>query len=246
MAPADEPPSTADWARVLRAGMSAIGVVGKDDDCDPAEVLGLTVGAEGQPVGFSDLEMAFRQMKVDKLDEPTVLAICRQAMLAEQAYRAEQVAAANLRRKAETRRQGAVKRAAAAAATVAVGVAAQANDDGGEVPETLRALFPALRGSYRSSTAAATTPLEAAELRRVAAQARRVAAAGGSSGSAQGTGADGTTASLISAVRGKGQVEEVEEDGLRRARPTDGNLLSSVDSPSSSRPAAPSTPAPAP
>eukprot|EP01043_Picozoa_sp_COSAG02_P069796 COSAG02_NODE_12109_length_1594_cov_4.008027_2_plen_327_part_00 len=207
--PTDGPPAI-DWARVLRSGMNTIG---DQDGYDPVETLGLDVGADGQPVELENFEMFFKQMKVDGVDELTVLAICRHAMLSEQAHHTAQIAAMN-RKAAERRRSDQNK--ATTQATGSSRAAQAAITKAGEVPERLRALFPSLRGG---GTSVPATPLEAAELRRVVTQARQALAGEVS----------------LSAVKGEGHVEAVEEEGvdtLRRAKPTDGSLLSSVDSPS--------------
>ena len=81
---------------------------------------------------------------------------------------------------------------------------------------------PALRAPRHTS--AATLRLEAAELRKVVTHAREA------------VGGEGTAKTVsLSAVKGQGQVEAIDEEGvdaLRRAKPTDGSLLSSVESPS--------------
>lgn len=210
----DAGPARPDWARVLRAGMSAIG----NQDCqDPAEMFGLRVEAEGQLVELEDFEMVFKQMKVDGIDERTVLAICRHAMLSEQAHHTAQIAA--MGRKAAERRRSDSKAAEDAAESASAAQAAGATV--AEVPGRLWALFPALRAPRHTS--AATLRLEAAELRKVVTHAREA------------VGGEGTAKTVsLSAVKGQGQVEAIDEEGvdaLRRAKPTDGSLLS-VESPS--------------
>ena len=206
-------PARPDWARVLRGGISAIG----NQDCqDPAEMFGLRMEAEGQQVELEDFEMVFKQMKADGIDERTVLAICRHAMLSEQAHHTAQLAA--MGRKAAERRRSEHKAAEDATESSRAAQAASAD----EVPERLWALFPSLRGPRHTS--GTTLRLEAAELRKVVTQAREVVS---SEGIAE--------AVSLSAVEGQGQVEAIDEEGvdaLRRAKPTDGSLLSSVESPS--------------
>eukprot|EP01043_Picozoa_sp_COSAG02_P047603 COSAG02_NODE_4581_length_5196_cov_11.016676_2_plen_324_part_00 len=207
--PADGPPAI-DWPRVLRSGMDTIG---DQDGHDPVEILGLTFKVDSQPVQLEDLEIFFKQMKVDGVDQPTVLAICRHAMLSEQARHTAQIAAMN-RKAAERRRSDQNKATAQATNTSRAAQAAVATE--GEVPERLRALFPALRGGH---TSVATAPLDAAELRRVVTQARNTVAGEGS----------------LSTMKGQGHVEAIDEEGvdtLRRAKPTNGSLLSYVDTPS--------------
>jgi hypothetical protein len=188
--------------------------IGDQDDHDPVEMFGLTIRADSQSVELEDFEMFFKQMKVDGVDEPTVLAICRHAMLSEQAHHTAQIAAMN-RKAAERRRSDQNKATAQASDTSSAAQAAVAKE--GEVPERLRALFPALRGGGHTSVA--ITRLDAAELRRVVTQARHTVA-----GEVH-----------LSTVKGQGHVEALDEEGvdtLRRAKPTGGSLLSSVDSPS--------------
>lgn len=206
---------TIDWARVLRSGMNAID---NQNRYDPAEILGLTIGTDGQQVELEDLETSFKQMKADGINEPTVLAICKHIMLMEQAHHIAQVTTA--KRKAAERKRS--EQHNASEGTIKTPRALAAGAKRGEVSEGLRALFPSLRGGDCCSSVF-TAPLEAAELRRCAVQARQAAGGDGSTGKTD----------PISAVKGQGHVEEVDEEGvdaLRRAKPTDGSLLGSVES----------------